>query len=143
MLHSSQLEFSFSGLKTAVLYEVNGRPGSTRPAPELTERRRADVAAGFQEAVVDVLVAKCRQALETRDRDVLLVGGGVAANHRLRQKLHAAVDSIGVAVHFAPAEYCTDNAAMAAIAWEALEQGQVGSLEMDVTPGLIRMKSNL
>ncbi|REJ92382.1 MAG: tRNA (adenosine(37)-N6)-threonylcarbamoyltransferase complex transferase subunit TsaD [Planctomycetota bacterium] len=139
MIHSDRLEFSFSGLKTAVLYEVKGRPGDDRPTPAMTEQRRADVAAGFQEAVVDVLAAKCRQALRRCNRSTLLVGGGVAANRRLREKLGAAVDSIGAEVHFAPGEYCTDNAAMAAIAWEALERGQAGSLDMDVTPGLIRM----
>ena len=79
-LKDDRLEFSFSGIKTAVLYEVQGIPGSRTPAPPMTDQRLADIAASFQAAVVDVLVAKCRQTLQRFGRPTLLVGGGVAAN---------------------------------------------------------------
>lgn len=138
MIHDERLDVSFSGLKTAVLYEVRGRPGSTAPVPDMSPERCSDIAAGFQEAVVDVLVAKCRRALAHCGRRSLLVGGGVAANQRLRERLADMAGQDGIALHFAPREYCTDNAAMAAIAWEALEDGTVADLDIDVTPGLIR-----
>jgi N6-L-threonylcarbamoyladenine synthase len=138
MLHDQRLNVSFSGLKTAVLYEVRGRPGSDAPVPDMTPRRRSDLAASFQEAVVDVLVAKCRRAVVAYARGTLLIGGGVAANQRLRERLADAAERDGFSLHFAPREFCTDNAAMAAIAWEALERGTVADLDIDVTPGLIR-----
>lgn len=138
MLEPDSLDFSFSGLKTALLYEVQGKPGS-RTAPEpLSEPQRCDLAASFQEAVVDVLAAKCRRALVQMPRKRLLVGGGVAANQRLRMRLAETLSSLSAEVHFAPREYCTDNAAMAALAWESLEQGRTAPLDIDVTPGLIR-----
>ena len=71
-------------------------------------------------------------------RGTLLIGGGVAANQRLRERLAEAAERDGFTLHFAPREFCTDNAAMAAIAWEALERGTVADLDIDVTPGLIR-----
>lgn len=138
MLHGDRLDVSFSGLKTAVLYAVRGRPGAVEPPPAITSQLQSDAAAAFQEAVVDVLVAKSRQALASCGRKTLLVGGGVAANQRLRTRLEQMADAEGLQVHFAPREYCTDNAAMAAIAWESLESGTTADLEMDVTPGLIR-----
>src|SRR5690606_37042613 len=100
-LKEDRLQFSFSGIKTAVLYEVTGTPGSHAPAPPpLSEQRIADIAASFQEAVVDVLVAKCRQALRKQNRKTLCVGGGVAANARLRERLEelAAEDKIDLIV---------------------------------------------
>jgi N6-L-threonylcarbamoyladenine synthase len=140
LLRDERLDFSFSGLKTAVLYEVQGRPGSGVRVPELTAQRRADVAAGFQEAVVDVLVAKCRQALQRLGRPTLLVGGGVAANTRLRTRLADMAGEAGVQLEIAPRELCTDNAAMGAIAWESLERGLTAPLDIDATPGLIRRR---
>ncbi|MBL8850862.1 MAG: tRNA (adenosine(37)-N6)-threonylcarbamoyltransferase complex transferase subunit TsaD [Planctomycetaceae bacterium] len=138
LLEPGSLDFSFSGLKTALLYEAQGKPGASAVAPELTEQRRGDLAAAFQEAVVDVLVEKCRRALVQGSRERLLVGGGVAANQRLRDRLEESLRSVRAKVHFAAREFCTDNAGMAALAWEALEQGQTVPLDIDVTPGLIR-----
>jgi len=140
-LNEDRLEFSFSGLKTAVLYTVRGTPGSRKPVPQLTEQRIADIAASFQEAVIDVLVAKCQQAIKLRCRQVLCVGGGVAANTHLRQSFQRMADESGIELIIAPPEYCTDNAAMAAIAWELLEQGRTASLDIDVTPGLVRQRT--
>lgn len=138
LLEPESLDFSFSGLKTALLYEVRGRPGSAEPPQPLTEQRRCNLAAEFQEAVVEVLAKKCVRALQTTGRRRLLVGGGVAANQRLRDRLGETAGRIGSEVRFAPREYCTDNAAMAALAWEAFERGVIAPLEIDVTPGLVR-----
>ncbi|HLQ46074.1 MAG TPA: tRNA (adenosine(37)-N6)-threonylcarbamoyltransferase complex transferase subunit TsaD [Planctomycetaceae bacterium] len=137
-LKEDRLEFSFSGLKTAVLYKAIGVPGSREPVPELTPSRIADLAASFQDAVLDVLVGKCRQALCRKGRTRLLVGGGVAANSRFRERLEAMCRSNKTELFIAPREMCTDNAAMAAIAWEHFEQGHIASLDLDVTPGLVR-----
>ncbi len=138
MLAEDRLDMSFSGLKTAVLYAVCGRPGAAEPPPPLTHKRQCDAAASFQEAVVDVLIAKSRRALRQCSRKSLLIGGGVAANQRLRTRLDEMARQDGVQVHFAPREFCTDNAAMAAIAWESLDSGVTADLDIDVTPGLIR-----
>lgn len=137
-LKEERLEFSFSGLKTAVLYKANGIPGSREPAPENTPARIADLAASFQEAVLDVLVGKCRQALRQRGRNRLLVGGGVAANGRFRERLEAMCKAAKSELFIAPREMCTDNAAMGAIAWELFEKGHTAPLNVDVTPGLVR-----
>ncbi|MEX0704246.1 MAG: tRNA (adenosine(37)-N6)-threonylcarbamoyltransferase complex transferase subunit TsaD [Planctomycetales bacterium] len=139
-LNEERLEFSFSGLKTAVLYEARGIPGAKQRPPLLTESRVADLAASFQEAVVDVLAAKCRQALERCGHRTLCVGGGVAANSRLRARLAETAATLGAELLLAPREYCTDNAAMAAIAWELLARGRTAELDLDVTPGLVRSR---
>lgn len=140
-LKDERLDFSFSGLKTAVLYEATGIPGSKRPVAELTQGRVADIAASFQAAVVDVLAAKSLQAVRMFGRDTLCVGGGVAANSVLRQRLEELAREAQIELHVAPAQYCTDNAAMAAVAWEHLARGQVAALDLDVRPGLIRRRN--
>jgi N6-L-threonylcarbamoyladenine synthase len=129
-LHQQRLDFSFSGLKTAVLYQVHGT-GKTAGGPPLTEQNRADLAASFQQAVVDVLVAKARQALERTGLTRLAVGGGVAANQRLRSALEHMVREVGSELFIPPATLCTDNAAMAAIAVEKHRQGQLAPLDLD------------
>ncbi|MBX3438792.1 MAG: tRNA (adenosine(37)-N6)-threonylcarbamoyltransferase complex transferase subunit TsaD [Planctomycetaceae bacterium] len=139
-LHDDQPRFSFSGLKTAVLYEVRGTPGSHRPAAPLTPQRVADIAASFQAAVVDVLVGKCRQAIDHLGHPRLCVGGGVAANSLLRTELQKMTNNRGVELIVAPPEYCTDNAAMAGLGWELLERGQTVPLDLDVVPGLVRRR---
>lgn len=138
LLEPDSLDVSFSGLKTAVLYQVRGQPGSATPPVPLTEQRRCDLAAAFQEAIVDVLAEKCRRALLVTGRRRLVLGGGVAANTRLRERLAETVRALGADVHFAARELCTDNAAMAALAWEAIERQDFAPLDIDVTPGLIR-----
>ena len=137
-LKDKRLDFSFSGLKTAVLYEARGNPGSHRPVPELTQQRIYDLAASFQEAAVDVLVGKSEQSLQATGTNVLCVGGGVAANGRLREQLSAMSKRTGAEVVIAPMEFCTDNAAMAGIAWELYDAGRFAELDVDVTPGLVR-----
>ena len=104
----------------------------------LTERQVADLAASFQEAVVDCLVGKALLALRRTGRDTLCVGGGVAANGRLRRRLEEAAAEKRVRLIVAPLALCTDNAVMGAIAVERLKAGLVESLELDVEPGVIR-----
>jgi len=108
MLNSGDLMFSFSGLKTAVLMQVRERV--------LTDRERADVARGFQDAIVEVLVRKSLQAVKQSGLAQLVVAGGVGANRELRRQLDAAAARRRVAVHYPELEFCTDNGAMIALA---------------------------
>lgn len=138
MKQDPRLAFSFSGLKTALRYTALGRPGSSMCAPELTPQRIADLAASYQAAIVDVLIAKCDQALEQTGYKTLCVGGGVAANAAFRDELNKLGASQNMLVQIAPMSLCTDNAAMGAIAWELLREGRRASLDVDVRPGLVR-----
>jgi N6-L-threonylcarbamoyladenine synthase len=108
MLDRPGLELSFSGLKTAVLHSLRGR--------ELTPKLRADVARGVEEAIVGTLTVKAVRALEASGLDVLVVSGGVSANQRLRAALDEAVGRRGGRVYYPRIEFCTDNAAMIAVA---------------------------
>lgn len=138
----SRLEFSFSGLKTAVRYEAFGAGSPTTDAAALPRQTVADLAASFQEAVVDVIAAKSRQALKRAGWRSLCVGGGVAANRRLRERLASVGAEENARVFIAPFELCTDNAVMGAIAIERLKAGQVEELDLDVQPGLIRGRAS-
>ncbi len=137
MLRKPGLDFSFSGLKTAVLYAARGQPGPDQLKSTPPERV-PDLAASFQEAVVDVLIRKAQRALRQTDHKRLCVGGGVAANTVFRQRLAQMCEDEKVELLIAAPEYCTDNAAMAAIAWEHLKAGRIAGLDADVLPGLIR-----
>lgn len=137
LLHSGRLDFSFSGLKTAVLYAARGVPGPAQRA-ETPPERVADLAASFQEAAVDVLVSKARQAVRQLGAQRLCVGGGVAANQLFRSRLQEMAARERVELLIAPLALCTDNAAMAAIAWEYYARGQFAALDADVLPGLFR-----
>jgi N6-L-threonylcarbamoyladenine synthase len=108
MITSGNLEFSFSGLKTAVATLARTRM--------LDETERADLAAEFQEAIVDVLVAKCSAALAATGDRRLVVAGGVGANRRLRERLDAAATAEGFKTFYPEPELCTDNGAMIALA---------------------------
>src|SRR6185437_9450489 len=109
MLDRPGLEFSFSGLKTAVLHAV-------RATPDLSDTVKADVACAVQEAIVETLMAKAVRALEQTGLDVLVVSGGVSANQSLRERLTEAVRQRGGRVYYPRSEFCTDNAAMIAVA---------------------------
>jgi N6-L-threonylcarbamoyladenine synthase len=109
MLHSGDLNFSFSGLKTAVLTAVRG-------LGNLCEQARADVARAFVDAVVDVLVRKSIAAVKGSRLRRLVVAGGVGANRQLRQELGLAAEREGIELFFPPPELCTDNGAMIAMA---------------------------
>ncbi len=108
MLDRPGLDFSFSGLKTAVVLAVRGR--------ELDDAARADVARGFEDAVVDTLVAKSLRALRATGLDTLVVAGGVGANRRLREVLTRKLAEARARAFFPRPEFCTDNAAMIALA---------------------------
>lgn len=133
-----RLDFSFSGLKTAVRYAIAGPGRPDFQALQLDRQTVADVAAEFQEAVVDCLVGKTLLALEKTGAQVLCVGGGVAANRRLRQRLAELCAQRGTQLYIAPPELCTDNAVMGAIAWERYRAGLWESLDLDIEPGLVR-----
>jgi N6-L-threonylcarbamoyladenine synthase len=112
MLDRPGLEFSFSGLKTAVLHAV-------RALPNADDQERADIALALQDAVVDTLVAKSLRAVAHTGLDTLVVSGGVSANRCLRERLEAAAAKHGVRVYYPRLEFCTDNAAMIAVAGHA------------------------
>ncbi len=133
-----RLQFSFSGLKTAVRYKIVGPGRADFSRVQLTPLMVADLAASFQEAVVDCLVGKAIQAMQLTGLTRLCVGGGVAANRRLRERLVEAVASEGGELLIAPLELCTDNAVMGAIAVERIRAGLVEDLDLDVLPGLVR-----
>ncbi|MCX7059735.1 MAG: tRNA (adenosine(37)-N6)-threonylcarbamoyltransferase complex transferase subunit TsaD [Gammaproteobacteria bacterium] len=110
------LEFSFSGLKTAVLNQLK---------PDFDEQAKADLARAFEEAVTDTLAIKCERALDATGLRGLIVAGGVGANRRLRARLKAATDARGASLYFPRPAFCTDNAAMIAYAgWARLSAGE-------------------
>ncbi|MBN2474523.1 MAG: tRNA (adenosine(37)-N6)-threonylcarbamoyltransferase complex transferase subunit TsaD [Pirellulales bacterium] len=133
-----RLDFSFSGLKTAVRYQLVGPGRQDFAKVQLADSQVADLAASFQEAVVDCLVGKAFAALRQTGLSILCVGGGVAANTRLRQRLKEEADRRDIRLHVAPLRLCTDNAVMGAIAVERLRAGLVEDLDLDVFPGVVR-----
>ena len=133
----TRLAFSFSGLKTAVRYQI-APPGQTPRAETLSPEKIANLAASFQRAVIDCLIDKSLLALEQTGLKTLAVGGGVAANKVFRERLAAACQERGIRLHIAPRNLCTDNAVMGAIALERLKAGLIEPLTLDVQPGLVR-----
>jgi N6-L-threonylcarbamoyladenine synthase len=110
LLHSGNLDFSFAGLKTAVMTAVK------KLGPDPAESVRADLAASTQAAIVEVLVKKALRALQETRLSRLVVAGGVGANTRLREQLDAAAPRRGLRVHYPELALCTDNGAMIALA---------------------------
>ncbi|WP_254511022.1 tRNA (adenosine(37)-N6)-threonylcarbamoyltransferase complex transferase subunit TsaD [Anatilimnocola floriformis] len=133
-----RLNFSFSGLKTAVRYEIWGPGQPVAGPPPLSPQQVSDIAASFQFAVVESIVEKTLEALKQTRLKRLCVGGGVAANRLLRERLQQETARLRVELHIAPPALCTDNAVMGAIAWEMFQAGQLADLELDVLPGLVR-----
>ena len=136
-LEADSADFSFSGLKTAVLYHCLGTNPSRADIESATygEQFVADVAASFQEAVVDVLAGKALAAVERHAAASLIVGGGVAANSRLRARFEQEARARGVELHLAPRALCTDNAAMTAgLGYHLLRAGRVASLDTEPVP---------
>ena len=134
LLHSGNLDFSFAGLKTAVLTQA-------KKLGDDLESRKADLAASTQAAIVDVLVKKTLAALSQTALKRLVVAGGVGANALLRSQLNAACRQRGIRVHYPELEFCTDNGAMIAMAaGMRLQAGLVdlqrlqGSYTFDVKP---------
>jgi N6-L-threonylcarbamoyladenine synthase len=145
-LSTTSLDFSFSGLKTALLYQVRGVPNSERakvphpPAAEMTDTRRAMLAASFQRAAVGAVVLKVKRAMDQcGERRVpvrsVLVGGGVSANSRLRAELANLAQQRGVELWLPGLEYCMDNAAMVGgLGCEMLRRGMVSGLDLQPVP---------
>ena len=125
MMHQG-LDFSFSGMKTAVLNQYNKIRG---------QGRDADLAASFQEAMVDTLAKKCIRALKQTGLKRLVIAGGVSANQALRVRLEQELSRIGATVYYAEPALCTDNGAMIAYAgWQRLRAGQHEGLAVTTTP---------
>lgn len=121
------LDFSFSGLKTAASMVIQKEGNSAQV--------QADIAASFQQAVVDTLLIKCRRALEQTGYKRLVIAGGVSANESLRQQLAALMQSLKGEVYYPRKEFCTDNGAMIAFAgYQRLKAGQQQDLSIGVTP---------
>ena len=135
-----RMQFSFSGLKTAVRYKLMGTGKVDFSSLDISEQTRADIAASFQEAVCDCLVGKSVHAIKKYAAKTLCVGGGVAANSRFREKALDAAAKYGFKLYIAPPQLCTDNAVMGAIAIERYKAGLFEDLDLDVSPGLVRDK---
>ena len=121
------LDFSFSGLKTAVLHAVQEAGGD--------RQGRADIAHGFQEAIVETLAIKCRRAVRQTGSARLVVAGGVGANARLHERLSTEAEAGGFTVHYPSLELCTDNAAMIAYTgYRRLQAGYRDGLDFTVRP---------
>ncbi|MEM9658258.1 MAG: tRNA (adenosine(37)-N6)-threonylcarbamoyltransferase complex transferase subunit TsaD, partial [Planctomycetota bacterium] len=133
---ATRLEFSFSGLKTSVRYQLFGPGRQAATVGSLDEELVADMAAAVQEAIIDCLVGKAELALERTAMQRLCVGGGVAANGPFRRRLERLADERGYELHVAPPELCTDNAAMGAIAVERYRAGAFAALDLDIVAGL-------
>lgn len=128
------LDFSFSGLKTAVLYAARG-PNASRHAPLLPDVEPADLAASFQAAVVDVLAQRLLEAAERLDAQALVVAGGVAANSALRARMAAEAGERGLPLYVPPLHLATDNAVMiGGLAHHLLAAGVTGDLALDAAP---------
>lgn len=126
------LDFSFSGLKTATAHII---AAEQLAAEKLTESVQADIAASFQQAVIDTLVIKCKRALQQTRLKRLVVAGGVSANTSLREQLATLLTSMKGQVFYPHKDFCTDNGAMIAFAgWQRLRAGQAQDLTIGVTP---------
>ena len=135
MLAADSLDFSFSGIKTAVLYHCHGQDMKGKNmVDEMTGKQIADIAASFQAAVVDVLVEKTRRAVEKIGAQTILLGGGVAANSQLRESLKQLCEQYKPAKKMlvAPKRYCTDNAVMvASLAYFKFKAGMFADLTLE------------
>jgi N6-L-threonylcarbamoyladenine synthase len=131
LLGRDSLDFSFSGLKTAVLYTIHGKGKTRGGLAGLSPQRLADICASFQAAVVDVLVTKTLRAVEQTGACNVVIGGGVAANRPLRDALAEACAERGLRFVAAPMPYCVDNGAMiAALGYHHFRRGEVAGLDL-------------
>ncbi len=138
LLSQDSLDFSFSGIKTAVFYDAQ----RLQKAGPLSARAKKGICAGFQESVCDVLVEKSLRALRKHRLKTLVVGGGVSANSRLRQRMEAAAKREGVRAIFPPMSLCQDNAAMIAAYGHALyKAGKRDKLDLAGYPDFVVSKA--
>lgn len=135
MLHSGDFNFSFSGLKTAVLTLIHQQPGD--------RQTYADIARAFQDAVITVLVEKALAALAESGLNQLVVAGGVGANKQLRRHLTERAEAIGAAVFYPQLEFCTDNGAMIALAGALRLQAASGYRDVSTCGFTVRARWNL
>ncbi len=144
MLAKDSLDFSFSGIKTAVLYHCCGQDmKGLNQARDMSQQQIADIAASFQAAVIEVLVKKTQRAADRMGAKTLLLGGGVAANTALREGLQAMADKTHRTLLVAPRKYCTDNAVMvASLAYHKFQAGLFAdfTLEPKATSLVFRLK---
>ena len=135
-LKKDSLDFSFSGVKTAVLYHCLGQDSKNAgEMPRLKDREIADLAASFQEAVVDVLVNKTIFAATKFSARSIILGGGVACNSRLRQRLADAAKQRDIPLYYPSKKLCMDNAAMVAgLAYHKYEEEEFSGLEVEAMP---------
>jgi N6-L-threonylcarbamoyladenine synthase len=133
LLGPDSLDFSFSGLKTSLLYRLRG-PGATEPERQLGEQELRDLAASYQEAVVDALVHKIVRAAERHEAQSLCIGGGVARNARLRERLAAERRLRGLQLVLPPMALCSDNGAMIALmGFLQLQRGLIADMALEPT----------
>jgi N6-L-threonylcarbamoyladenine synthase len=140
MLAKDSLDFSFSGIKTAVLYHVHGHGKTSGGLEKLSQEALCDIAAGFQQAMIDMLVGKTLRAVDRTGIHTVVLGGGVAANTALREALARTCRERDLSFHAAEMAYCTDNAAMiAALGYHLLLRGETAGLDLDaVATGRLR-----
>ncbi len=144
MMHSESFDFSFSGLKTAILHHLRRYYGDitspSSPPLDIPRQDLADICASFQEAVVDVLCSKTINAASAMDIDTIAISGGVAANARLRGLMAQRASQAGIKVYFPSRVLCTDNAAMiAGLGFHLIKQGQTADMSMDGIASLSEM----
>ena len=120
MINSDNLDMSLSGLKTSVLYTV-------QKISELDHVKKANIAASFQKAVTDLLVAKIKKAVEKTNRKDVIIAGGVAANKFIRSEFKELEDSLGIKVYYPDLKYCGDNAAMIAFVGSMMSPSKKGN----------------
>ena len=130
-LEKGSLDFSFSGIKTGVLNYINSEKQAGR------EINQADVAASFQAAVLDVIVAKTVKAAKDMDKDKIVLAGGVASNSRLREMMSEECEKNGIKLYYPSPILCTDNAAMiGCAAYYKYIAGERDDLTLDAIPNL-------
>lgn len=130
-LEKGSLDFSFSGIKTGVLNYINSEKQADR------EIKQADVAASFQAAVLDVIVAKTVKAAKDMDKDKIVLAGGVASNSRLREMMSEECEKNGIKLYYPSPILCTDNAAMiGCAAYYKYIAGERDDLTLDAIPNL-------
>lgn len=146
LMKKDNLNFSFSGVKTSVLYEVRGRPTPPKipdkpplevpPVPEMTDERKRDIAASFQRVVSAALLRKTEAAWKQHGPfQTLVIGGGVSANSRLRREMTELGERLGVPVRVPPMKYCVDNGAMiAGLGAKMLSAGKRDDLSLTAVP---------
>jgi len=134
LIHDDTYNFSFSGIKTAVLYYLRGQDAKgKRQNPEIASVE--DIAASFQQAVIDVLIAKLIKAAKDRKVNVVSITGGVAANRLLREKAEEKASKAGIRLVVPPLDLCTDNAAfIAGLAYHKFQAGDLSDLYLDAKP---------